>query len=67
MDEYDVLPYDRACGEETLAALDPYRRAEIGRKTYRFVRRLMRDPAVAAKIQARAAQIREEEALLAFQ
>lgn len=49
-------------GEATIAAMDEYSRAEIGRKTYRFVRRCMKDPILRAVIQARAAEIRAEEA-----
>lgn len=52
----------REGGEVTIAAMDEYSRAEIGRKTYRFVRRCMKDPALRAVIQARAAEIRAEEA-----
>ena len=51
-----------AGGEATIAAMDEYSRLEIGRKTYNFVRRCMRDPQLRAVIKARAAQIREEEA-----
>ena len=51
-----------AGGEVTIAAMDEYSRAEIGRKTYRFVRRCMQNPELRAKIQARAAEIRAEEA-----
>lgn len=51
-----------AGGEATIAAMDEYSRAEIGRKTYRFVRRCMQNPELRAKIQARAAEIRAEEA-----
>lgn len=47
-------------GEATIAAMDEYSRAEIGRKTYRFVRRCMKDPELRAKIQARAAELRAE-------
>ncbi len=47
-------------GEATIAAMDEYSRAEIGRKTYRFVRRCMRDPVLRAKIKARAAELRAE-------
>lgn len=47
-------------GEATIAAMDKYSYAEIGRKTYRFVRRVMRDPEMKAKIRERAAQIRAE-------
>ena len=49
-------------GELTIAAMDQYAYAEIGRKTYRFVRRVMQNPEYRAMIKARAAQIREEEA-----
>lgn len=52
----------RAGGEAAIAAMDEYSRAEIGRKTYRFVRRCMQDPELRARIQARAAQLREEAA-----
>ena len=45
-------------GEATIAAMNEYSRLEIGRKTLRFVRHLMRDPELRAKIQARAAEIR---------
>ena len=48
--------------ELAIAAMDQYALAEIGRKTYRFVRRVMQNPEYSAKIKARAAQIREEEA-----
>ena len=47
-------------GEATIAAMDEYSRAEIGRKTYRFVRRCMQDPELREKIQARAAELRAE-------
>ena len=47
-------------GELTIAAMDEYSRLEIGRKTYRFVRRCMRDPVLRAKIKARAAELRAE-------
>lgn len=45
-------------GETTIAAMNEYSRAEIGRKTLRFVRHLKRDPEIWAKIQARATEIR---------
>ncbi len=45
-------------GERTLAAMDDNGLLEIGRKTYRFVRMCMQDPALRAKIEARAAQLR---------
>lgn len=47
-------------GELTIAAMDEYSRTEIGRKTYRFVRRCMRDPELRAKNQTRAAELRAE-------
>lgn len=47
-------------GELTIAAMDEYSRTEIGRKTYRFVRRCMRDPELRARIEARAAELRAE-------
>jgi len=47
-------------GEATIAAMDEYSRAEIGRKTYRFVRRCMQDPALCAKIKARAEELRAQ-------
>lgn len=47
-------------GEATIAAMDEYSRAEIGRKTYRFVRRCMQDPELRARIKARAAELRAE-------
>ena len=49
-------------GELALEAMDEYSRMEIGRKTYNFVRRVMRNPELRALIQERAAQIRAEEA-----
>lgn len=45
-------------GEATIRAMDQYERAEIGRKTLRFVQRCMRNPELRARIQARAAEIR---------
>ena len=47
-------------GEATIAAMDEYSRAGIGRKTYRFVRRCMQDPELRARIKARAAELRAE-------
>lgn len=47
-------------GEAAIAAMDQYSRMEIGRKTYNFVRRCMRDPALKARIRARAAELRGE-------
>lgn len=43
--------------EATIAAMDKYSRAEIGRKTYRFVRRCMQDPVLRERIKARAAEL----------
>ena len=60
--------YDRARaelsggGELTIAAMDEYQYQEMGRKTYDFVRSVMRNPEMRAIIQARAAQIRAAEA-----
>ena len=48
--------------EVTIAAMDEYSYIEIGRKTYNFVRRMMRNPEYAAMINARAAEIRAREA-----
>ena len=49
-------------GELTLEAMDKYQREEIGRKTYVFVRSVMRNPEMRAMIQKRAAEIRAAEA-----
>lgn len=46
--------------EAAIAAMDEHSRAEIGRKTYRFVRRCMQNPELREKIQARAAELRAE-------
>lgn len=59
MDGQSVMLDTGGGGEATIAAMDEYSYAEIGRKTYRFVRRLMRDPETNAKIRARAEQIRK--------
>lgn len=48
-------------GEATIAAMDQYSRMEIGRKTYCFVRRCMKDPVLRAAIKAMAAELRTEE------
>lgn len=50
----------REGGEAAIAAMDEYSRAEIGRKTYRFVRRCMQDPELRARIKARAAELQAE-------
>lgn len=42
--------------EVTIAAMDEHSRAEIGRKTLCFVRRMKQDPEVWAMIQARSAK-----------
>ena len=54
-------PSSEPGGEATIAAMDEYSRTEIGRKTYCFVRRCMRDPVLRAKIKAMAAELRAEE------
>lgn len=49
-------------GELTIEAMDKYGRWFIGRRTYLFARRCMRNPELRAKIKARAAEIDAEEA-----
>lgn len=49
-------------GELTIAAMDEYQYHEIGRKTYDFVRSVMRNPELRKIIQERAAQLRNSEA-----
>ena len=49
-------------GELALEAMNEYQRLEVGRKTYNFVRSVMRNPELRAIIQKRAAEIRAEEA-----
>ena len=49
-------------GELALEAMDEYQRLEIGRKTYNFVRSVMRNPEYRKLIQEKAAQIRAAEA-----
>lgn len=49
-------------GELTIAAMDEYSRLEIGRKTYEFAKRVMRDPILREKVKQRAAEIRAAEA-----
>lgn len=58
MAEEVVIETAQVGGEATVAAMDQYSRLEIGRKTYNFVRRCMRDPELRAKIKARAEEIR---------
>ena len=63
MDSVEVKTVTKNVGAEAaIAAMDEYSRAEIGRKTYNFVRRCMRNPELRAKIQARAAELRAEAA-----
>lgn len=47
--------------EATIAAMEEWSRLEIGRKTYNFVRSVMRNPELRAIIKARAAEIRAAE------
>lgn len=47
---------DHVGGEATIAAMDEYSRMEIGRKTYNFVRRVMRNPEYRRMVQERIAQ-----------
>lgn len=47
-------------GEAAVAAMSEGQRIELGRRTCRFVRRIMLDPEIRGKIQARAAQLRAE-------
>lgn len=49
-------------GELALEAMDEHSRFEMGRKTYNFVRSVMRNPEYRAMIQKRAAEIRAQEA-----
>lgn len=44
-------------GELALEAMDEWQRQEVGRKTYNFVRSVMRNPEYRAMIQKRAAEI----------
>lgn len=52
------------CGgaEVAIAAMDENSYMSIGRKTYRFVKSLMRDPEMREKIRERAEQIRAAQA-----
>lgn len=50
-------------GELALEAMDEYQRLEVGRKTYNFVRSVMRNPEYREMIRERAAKIRAEEAM----
>ena len=49
-------------GELALEAMDEWQRLEVGRKTYNFVRTVMRNPEYRAMVQKRAAEIRAQEA-----
>ena len=49
-------------GELTLAAMDEDSLENIGRKTYLFARRVLQDPELRKRVEARAAEIRAEEA-----
>lgn len=49
-------------GDLALEVMDEYQLLEAGRKTYNFVRSVMRNPELRAMIRKRAAEIREEEA-----
>lgn len=51
-------------GELTIAAMDEYSRENIGRKTYRFVWRLMLNPEYRQKIQDKVAEMRANGELL---
>ena len=51
---------DTTGGEAAIAAMDESSRANIGQKTYRFVRRVMQDPALRELIKARAEELRRE-------
>ena len=54
-------PFPEGGAELTIAAMEDWERQEIGRKTYLFARRVMGNPELKARIQARAAEIREQE------
>ena len=49
-------------GELTIEAMDKYGRWFIGRRTYLFARRCMRNPELRAKIKARAAELDAQDA-----
>ena len=54
-------PFPEGGAELTIAVMTDWERMEIGRKTLRFVKEAMKDPAMKKRIQARAAEIREQE------
>ena len=58
-DQYTVM---EGGAEITIAAMSEYSRENIGRSTYRMVRRLMRNPEYKAMIQKRAAELDAAEA-----
>lgn len=59
MNEADMELYTGDGGAEiTIAAMTPIQRYNIGRSTYLFVRRLMRNPEYKALIKAKAAELR---------
>lgn len=58
--DYKQFRFPEGGGELTLAAMNEYQRMEIGRKTYRFCKSVMRDPVLRARVKARAAEIRAE-------
>lgn len=61
-DHSEIIVSDEG-GEATIAAMSEDSRLEIGRKTYNFVRRMMRNPEYRALIKARAAEIRAAEGI----
>jgi hypothetical protein len=54
-------------GELALEAMDKYELEDMGRRTYHFVRSVMRNPELRQVIRAMAEQIRAEEAAKAAQ
>lgn len=60
MEAVDLNYRGQGCGGEvTIRGMDDDSRMEIGRKTLRFVRQMMRDPDIRAKVKVRAAELRE--------
>lgn len=51
-----------AGAEDALGGMKPWEYENIGQKTFFFVRRVMQDPAIRARIKQRAAEIRKEKA-----
>ena len=63
MIEIDQIEEVREGGAEGAPfGMKPWEYENIGQKTFFFVRRVMQDPVMRAKIKSRAAEIREEEA-----